>query len=70
VAMLMHLPIIVGTFVLLSSPAQVGVHALTFNLVFGATLWVVIAAVAVANRRKLSRGDRTSATPLTPAVRT
>ena len=62
-ATLMHLPIIVWPFVLPGSPAMVGVPELIFNLVFGATLWVVVAAVAAANRRKLSRPefDRPSA---------
>ncbi|MBE3558893.1 MAG: CPBP family intramembrane metalloprotease [Ktedonobacteraceae bacterium] len=64
VAILMHLPIIVGTFVLLS-PAMAGIPDLTFNLVFGAMLWVIIAGVALSSRRKLLRGEHASATPLT-----
>jgi membrane protease YdiL (CAAX protease family) len=55
-AMLMHLPIVVCAFVLVSS-AMVGVPDLVFNLVFGATLWVLVAAVAAADRRKLSRPE-------------
>ena len=55
-AMLMHLPLDVCAFVLASS-AMVVVPDLIFNLVFGATLWVVVAAVAVADRRKLSRPE-------------
>ena len=62
-AMLMHLPLIVFLFNLLD-PALAGVPELIFNLVFGATLWVFVAAVAAANRRKLSRGEHTPATPL------
>jgi hypothetical protein len=52
-AMLMHLPLDVCAFVLVSS-AMVGVPDLVFNLVLGATLWVAVAAVAAANRRKRS----------------
>ncbi len=63
-AILMHLMIIVWPFILPGSPAMVGVPDLIFNLVLGATLWVVVAAVMMANRRKLSRGERTRATPL------
>ena len=66
-AMLMHLPLIVFAFVLLT-PAKVGVPELIFNLVFGATLWVFVAAVAAANRRKLSRGEHTRATRPTQVV--
>jgi uncharacterized protein len=62
---LMHLVGVACAFVLLSS-AMVGVPDLIFNLVFGATLWVFVAAVAAADRRKLSRGEHTRATPLTP----
>jgi membrane protease YdiL (CAAX protease family) len=66
-AMLMHLPLDVCAFVLLPA-AMVGVPDLIFSLVFGVTLWVVVAAVAAANRRKLSRGKHTRATPLTHVV--
>lgn len=66
-AMLMHLSLIVGEFVL-SPPALVGVPSLTFNLVFGATLWVIIAVVAVASRRKRLRGEHTSVPRLTHVV--
>jgi membrane protease YdiL (CAAX protease family) len=53
-AMLMHVPIVVGVFVLVpqTMPAMAVV---TFDLVFGTTLWIVVAAVAVANRGQLSR---------------
>ena len=53
-AMLMHVPIVVGVFVLVpqTMPAMAVV---TFDLVFGTALWVVVAAVAVANRGQLSR---------------
>jgi membrane protease YdiL (CAAX protease family) len=60
-AMLMHLPIVVCLFVL--SPAVAGVSDLIIDLVFGATLWVVVAAVVAVDRRKLSRGGHTPATP-------
>jgi uncharacterized protein len=64
-AVLMHLSIIVYPFLLLGSPAMVGGPDLIFSLVFGATLWVVVAAVTAADRRKLSRGEHTRATPPT-----
>jgi membrane protease YdiL (CAAX protease family) len=56
-AILMHLMLIVWPFVLPGSPAMVGVPDLIFNLVVGATLWVVVAAVAAADRTKLLRGE-------------
>jgi CAAX protease family protein len=61
IAILMHLPLIVFLFVLLGS-AMAGVPELIFNLVFGATLWVFVAAVAAANRRKPSRRELCHAT--------
>jgi CAAX protease family protein len=64
-AILMHLPLIVFLFVLLGS-AMAGVPELIFNLVFGATLWVFVAAVAAANRRSPREGN--CATPLTHVV--
>jgi membrane protease YdiL (CAAX protease family) len=69
-ATLMHLMIIVWPFILPGSPAMVGVPDLIFNLVLGATLWVFVAAVAVADRRKLSRAEHTRATPRTHVVST
>jgi hypothetical protein len=68
VGWLMRLPSILVCWFILFSPALVGVPGLIFDLVFGATLWVLVAAVAVANRRKLSRGEHTRATSLTHAV--
>jgi membrane protease YdiL (CAAX protease family) len=61
-AILMHLPLILFVYGLLT-PAKAGVPELIFNLVFGATLWVFVAAVAAANRRNLSRAEHMSATP-------
>jgi membrane protease YdiL (CAAX protease family) len=55
-AMLMHLPLVVCAFVLIS-PAMVGVPDLIFNLAFGATLWGVVAAVATADRRSSPEGN-------------
>lgn len=55
-AMLMHLTTDLCAFALLSS-AMVGVPDLVFNLAFGATLWVLVAAVAAADRRMLSRPE-------------
>jgi uncharacterized protein len=68
VGWLMRLPSILVCWFVLFSPALVGVPGLIFNLVFGATLWILVAAVAVANRRKLSQGEHTRATALTHAV--
>lgn len=53
IAMLMHLPIIVCLFVL--SPATGGGPDLVFNLLFGATLWALVAAVVATDHRKRSR---------------
>ena len=59
VIMLMHTPIVVGSLVL-TTPAMSGVPVATYDLVFAAALWVVIAAVAVANGWHLeSRMSRT-----------
>lgn len=52
-AILMHLPISVMGFVL-TSPAMAGTPDLLFNLAFGATLWVLVAAVAATDRGGLS----------------
>ena len=51
IAILMHLALNVSA-ILFSSAVRAGVPALIFNLIFGAVLWVVVAAVAVADRRK------------------
>jgi uncharacterized protein len=67
IAILMHLPLIIFVYGLLT-PAKAGVPELIFNLVFGATLWVFVAAVAAANRRKPSRGEHTPATRPTQVV--
>jgi membrane protease YdiL (CAAX protease family) len=67
-AVLMHLSITVYPLVLLGSQAMVGGPDLIFNLVFGATLWVLVAVVAAAGRRKLPRGEHTRATPQTHVV--
>ena len=48
VIMLMHTPIVVGSFVL-TTPAMLGAPVATYDLVFAAALWMVLAAVAVAN---------------------
>jgi CAAX protease family protein len=54
-AVLMHLSIDLSAFLLL--PPLVGVPDLIFNLVAAATLWVLVAAVAAASRRKHSRPE-------------
>jgi membrane protease YdiL (CAAX protease family) len=51
--MLMHAPLAGGQLVL--PPAILGVPLVTFDLLFAAALWIVVAAVAVANHGQLSR---------------
>ena len=53
VGMLMHVPIVVGSFVLI--PTTTSEVVVTFDLIFAAALWAVVAAVAVANGGRLSR---------------
>ena len=61
VAMLMHVSLTATTLIL--QPLDVaGMRALTYNLVLTAVLWLLIAAVAMANGRQLSRP------PLRPRV--
>jgi membrane protease YdiL (CAAX protease family) len=55
-AILMHLPISVMGFVL-TSPAMAGIPDLIFNLAFGATLWVLVAAAGTADRKGLPLTD-------------
>ncbi|MDQ0261355.1 CPBP family intramembrane glutamic endopeptidase [Sinomonas atrocyanea] len=50
IAVLMHVPMTALGFVL-GSAAMAGVPDVIFNLIFGAALWVVVAAVTVAGRR-------------------
>lgn len=54
-AMLMHLSITVYPLLFLNSPTMVGVPDLMFNLLVGAALWVLVAAVTAADRRNRSR---------------
>ena len=56
-AMLMHLAGVVCGFVLLAL-AMVGIPDLVFNLAFGAALWIVVAAVATADRRRSLRSEK------------
>jgi CAAX protease family protein len=59
VVMLMHAPLAGGQLVL--PPAISGVPLVTFDLLFAAALWIVVAAVAVANHAQLSgQPSRTS----------
>jgi membrane protease YdiL (CAAX protease family) len=53
VAMLMHMSLIISNVILV--PLAIGVHLVTWSLVLATALWVVVAAVAVANRGQLSR---------------
>lgn len=53
VAMLMHASFTASTLIL--RPPATGAPALTWNLVFAVAMWVVVAAVAVANGGQLSR---------------
>jgi CAAX protease family protein len=54
VAMLMH-AVLTSGMIILTPTALSGVPLLTWLAVLAAVLWVVVAAVAVANRRQLSR---------------
>lgn len=57
IAMLMHFPISAMAFIF-GSAAMVGVPALIFNLIFGATLWALGALVLVADSRKRAFATR------------
>jgi membrane protease YdiL (CAAX protease family) len=63
VAMLMHASLS-ASMLILGPPAIAGVPFLTYLLVSSAAMWVVVGAVAVVNSGKLSRGEKTRATPL------
>jgi len=54
VAMLMHVPLAASQLILIP-PAISGVHVVIYDLVFAATLWVIVAVVARANGGQLSR---------------
>ncbi len=51
--MLMHVPIVVSSFVLI--PTTTSEVVVTFDLIFAAALWAVVAVVALANGGQLSR---------------
>jgi membrane protease YdiL (CAAX protease family) len=53
VAMLMHVSLVASNAIL--APLATGVSQVTYNLVWAAVLWVVVAVVAVANGGHLSR---------------
>jgi membrane protease YdiL (CAAX protease family) len=53
VAMLMHVSLVASNVIL--APLATGVSQVTYNLVWAAVLWAVVAAVAVANRGHLTR---------------
>lgn len=63
-ASLMHVSLIASTLFILAPPAT-GVPLMIYYLVLAAVLWLVVAAVAVANSGKFSRGENTSGTPFT-----
>jgi uncharacterized protein len=66
VAMLMHASLVFAIFWLIVTPVPIsGVTRVTWYLVWAAVLWIVVAAVAVANGGHLSRGENTSAIPFT-----
>ncbi|SFN62508.1 CPBP family intramembrane glutamic endopeptidase [Mycetocola miduiensis] len=56
-AMLMHLSITVYPLVFLNSPEMVGGPDFIFNLVVGATLWVLVVLLVAADRRERSRPE-------------
>jgi len=53
ISILMHLPIVLSQFVLIP-PTLSGASLLTFDLVWSAVLWIVIAGIAIIDRRQLS----------------
>jgi uncharacterized protein len=53
VVMLMHVSLVASNVIL--APLATGVSQVTYNLVWAAVLWAVVAAVAVANRGHLTR---------------
>ena len=63
VAILMHASLLACTII--CAPAATGVAFLVYSFAVAAALWIVVAAVAVANGGKLSRGENTSAIPVT-----
>jgi membrane protease YdiL (CAAX protease family) len=63
VAILMHASLLACTII--CAPAATGVAFLVYSFAVAAALWIVVAAVAVANGGKLSRGENTSAIPFT-----
>jgi hypothetical protein len=54
VALLMHGPLAAGQMILIPLAIS-GVQVVTYDLVFAAALWAVVAAVAVVNGGKLSQ---------------
>ena len=64
VAMLMHLSLATGNIIFVPLAIS-GVPFVTWVFILTAALWVVVAAVAVANGGQLSRGENTSAIPFT-----
>jgi hypothetical protein len=63
VAILMHASMLACAIICV--PAATGIAFLAYVFALAAALWVVVAAVAVANGGKLSRGENTSAIPVT-----
>jgi uncharacterized protein len=55
VAILMHISLVASNAILVLPLALAGVAGVTYDLVWAAMLWVVVAAVAVANGGHLSR---------------
>ena len=53
--MLMHVQIVVGVFVLVPQTLP-AMAVVTFDLVFGTALWLIVAAVALTNRGQVMAG--------------
>ena len=66
VAILMHASLL--ACIIICAPAVTGVAFLVYSFAVAAALWVVVAAVAVANGGKLSRGENSSAISVTHAL--
>jgi membrane protease YdiL (CAAX protease family) len=63
VAILMHASLL--ACIIIFAPAATGVAFLVYSFAVAAALWVIVAAVAVANGGKLSRGENSSAISVT-----
>ena len=66
VAILMHASLL--ACIIICASAATGVAFLVYSFAVAAALWVVVAAVAVTNGGKLSRGENSSVISVTHAL--